>query len=110
MQMSMARSNVMNVHGINVSQYFRIVEVGWNPWSDFNADNNRRDLYCENTCLAAWPEVMFWPRVRDVWPLHFDSRLLSNRNLLKGELTLESRWLADLRLTLFVLGEIALSS
>jgi len=62
---------------VNVSLVFQIVEAGWSPWNDFNADNNKRDFYCENTCLATWPEVTFWPGGRDVWPLHFDKRTLS---------------------------------
>jgi len=37
---------------VNVSLVFQFVEAGWSPWSDFNADNNRWDFYCENTCLV----------------------------------------------------------
>jgi len=74
---------------VTVCLVFQIVEAGWNPWSDFNADNNRRDFYCENTCLATRPEVTFWPVDNDIWPLHIDSGLWTNEKVLKDGLAFE---------------------
>jgi len=76
----------------------------WSPWSDFNAVNNRRDFYCENTCLATWPEVTFWPGGRDVWPLHFDSGTFIQQEGVRGWTTFERSWLADQRLRLWTGG------
>jgi len=59
------------------------------------ADNNRRDFYCENTCLTSWPEVKFWPGGRDLWPLHFDSGTFIQQEGVRGWTPFERSWLAD---------------
>jgi len=99
----MARSNVCSWEWMLVS-----ISDCWSrlkEWSDFNADNNRHNFYCENTCLATWPEVTFWPGGCDLWPLHSDSGLLSNRKVLEDELLLRGADWLILGLILFVLGE-----
>jgi len=34
---------------MNVSQCFRNVEAGLNPWGYFNPEGNQLDFYCEGT-------------------------------------------------------------
>jgi len=65
---------------VNVSLVFQNCR---SLWSDFNADN-RRDFYCENTCLLTWPEVTFWPGIRGIWPLHFDSGTFIQQEGVRG--------------------------
>jgi len=94
MYLSMARSNVcMCMEWMLVS----ISDCGsrLKPWSDFNADDNRQDFYCENTCLATWPEVTFWPGGRDVWPLYSDIGTFIQQEGVRGWTTFERSWLAD---------------